>query len=121
MNNLNLAPFVLGADGPRKAVARLSFTKSLVLAFNDMASNVVTSQLGERFAIQFDPDSGRAALTRGDDRRLSSEYGKNWRTVQLNAIRDELAAIYGSVRRVYFDLETYDNAIALAPNGRVVK
>lgn len=121
MNNLDLGPFTLGADGPRSAVARLSFTKTLVLALNDVAGNVVTSQLGERFAVQFDPASGRVALTKGDDRRLSSEYGKNWRTVQLNAIRGELAAIYGNVRRVYFDVETYDNAVALVPNGRVVK
>lgn len=118
MNNLNLKPFTLGADGPRAARVRLSFNKSVTLAFNDAASSIVVSQLGERFAVQFDPQSGCVALTKGADRRLSAKYGTNWRDVQLSAIRDDLQRVYGKVRRVYFDVETYDNAVELVPNGK---
>lgn len=121
MNNLNLNPFTLGADGPRRPTARLSFNKQLTLAFNEAAGNIVVSQVGETFAVQVDPDTGRIALTTGSDRKLKPAYASNWRDIALNAIRGELTGVYGNVKRVYFDIVTYDNAIALVPNGRVVK
>ena len=63
-----------------------------------------------------------AALFEGTMRKLSCErVTDEGRRIFISRFTDEIAEVFGECKRVYFDIEVYDNAIALVPNGRIVK
>lgn len=123
MSSLDLKPFTLRIDNTKDApVVRLSFTKLPHIWFNGPAAKIVRDAIGERMDVAIDPDSGRIALVEGDMRKLSCErVTDEGRRIFISRFVDEIAEVFGECRRVYFDIEVYDNAIALVPNGRVVK
>jgi cellobiose phosphorylase len=49
------------------------------------------------------------------------EENSDIRKISVSALADELSEIFGECRSVYFDIEVYDNAVLLTPNGRVTK
>lgn len=123
MANLSLDPFVLKLDStPKSPVVRLSFTKLPHIWFNGVAAGIVRENLGERVDVAIDPDTKRIALTEGEMRKLSCErVTDEGRRIFISRMVDELAEIFGECRRVYFDLEVFDNAILLKPNGRMLR
>lgn len=123
MAELNLEPFVLKIDqNKRNPVVRLSFTKLPHIWFNGPATQVVRESIGEQVDVSIDPDTKRIALTEGDMRKLSCErVTDEGRRIFISRFIDEIAEIYGECRRVYFDVDVYENAVLLTPNGRVVK
>ncbi|MBR3234588.1 MAG: hypothetical protein IKG11_03130 [Atopobiaceae bacterium] len=123
MAELNLEPFVLKIDqNKRNPVVRLSFTKLPHIWFNGPATQIVRESIGEQVDVSIDPDTKRIALTEGDMRKLSCErVTDEGRRIFISRFIDEIAEIYGECKRVYFDIDVYENAILLTPNGRVVK
>jgi hypothetical protein len=123
MANLDLKPFTLRIDNTRDVpVVRLSFTKVPHIWFNGPAAKVVREAVGERMDVAVDPETGRIALVEGNMRKLSCErVTDDGRRIFISRFTDEIAEVFGECKRVYFDIEVYDNAIALVPNGRVVK
>ena len=123
MAELNLEPFVLKIDqNKRNPVVRLSFTKLPHIWFNGPATQIVRESIGEQVDVSIDPDTKRIALTEGDMRELSCErVTDEGRRIFISRFIDEIAEIYGECKRVYFDIDVYENAILLTPNGRVVK
>lgn len=123
MSDLDLRPFTLRIDNTKDVpIVRLSFTKLPHIWLNGPAAKVVREQLGERMDLAIDPETGRIALVEGTMRKLSCErVTDEGRRIFISRFIDELGEIYGECRRVYFDLEVFDNAVALVPNGRVVK
>lgn len=123
MANLDLKPFTLRIDNTRDVpVVRLSFTKVPHIWFNGPATKVVREAVGERMDVAVDPETGRIALVEGNMRKLSCErVTDDGRRIFISRFTDEIAEVFGECKRVYFDIEVYDNAIALVPNGRVVK
>ena len=123
MANLDLKPFTLRIDNTRDVpVVRLSFTKVPHIWFNGLAAKVVREAVGERMDVAVDPETGRIALVEGNMRKLSCErVTDDGRRIFISRFTDEIAEVFGECKRVYFDIEVYDNAIALVPNGRVVK
>ena len=123
MAELNLEPFVLKIDqNKRNPVVRLSFTKLPHIWFNGPATQIVRESIGEQVDVSIDPDTKRIALTEGDMRKLSCErVTDEGRRIFISRFIDEIAEIYGECRRVYFDVDVYENAVLLTPNGRVVK
>lgn len=123
MANLDLKPFTLRIDNTRDVpVVRLSFTKVPHIWFNGPAAKVVREAVGEHMDVAVDPETGRIALVEGNMRKLSCErVTDDGRRIFISRFTDEIAEVFGECKRVYFDIEVYDNAIALVPNGRVVK
>lgn len=123
MATLDLEPFVLKIDdNKRTPVVRLSFTKLPHIWLNGVAAKIVSEQLGERLDVSIDPATQRIALTEGDMRKLSCErVTDEGRRIFISRFVDELAEVFGECKRIYFDLDVYENAILLTPNGRVVK
>lgn len=122
MAELNLEPFVLKIDqNKRIPVVRLSFTKLPHIWFNGPATQIVRDSIGEQVDVSIDPSTKRIALTEGDMRKLSCErVTDEGRRIFISRFIDEIAEIYGECKRVYFDIEVFENAVLLTPNGRVV-
>ena len=123
MSDLNLKAFTLRIDNTKESpVVRLSFTKVPHIWFNGAAVKIVREQLGDRMDVAVDPETKRIALFEGTMRKLSCErVTDEGRRIFISRFTDEIAEVFGECKRVYFDIEVYDNAIALVPNGRIVK
>ena len=123
MSDLDLKAFTLRIDNTKESpVVRLSFTKVPHIWFNGTAAKIVREHIGERMDVAVDPETQRIALFEGNMRKLSCErVADEGRRIFISRFTDEIAEVFGECKRVYFDIEVYDNAIALVPNGRVVK
>ena len=124
MANLDLSAFTVTLTESKaiRPTARLCFKGVPAITLNSSAANMVRGVLGERVSIQIDPDTGEIALINGDERKLMLDrQNSDIRKISVSALADELSEIFGECRNVYFDLEAYDNAVLLSPNGRVTK
>jgi len=121
---LDLSSFTitLSISKAKKQTARLCFSGVPMITLNGPLANEVSKRLGERVAVQADPNNGCIALCEGEERKLIQDRtGSEVRKICVSAMADELIEVFGICRSVYFDPIYYDNAVLLKPNGRVTK
>lgn len=124
MADLDLSAFTVTLTESKaiRPTARLCFRGVPAITLNCTAANMVRENIGDRVSIQIDPETGDIALIAGDERKLMLDrQNSDIRKISVSALADELSEIFGECRSVYFDIEVYDNAVLLTPNGRVTK